>query len=138
VDHVSADSPFAADTHFSVDPEPVATDLSTAEITANHLDFLHHEAFYRVSPHYEITAFHVLWFGLEADSETVERSATVGHGALVEAGEDANFLRSWFRGTKAVVGDALDRDALTREEATQLLAERVETWAADREVILPD
>jgi hypothetical protein len=139
VDHLSADAPFAANTHFAVDPEPVATDLSTAQIASSHLDFLHHEAFYRVSPEYEVTAFHVLWFGLEADSETVERSETVGHGALVEAvPADANYLRGWFRGTKAVIGDLVDRDALSRDEATRLLAGRVETWAADREVILPD
>ena len=138
VDLISVDSPFASETHFAVDPEPVATDLSIEAIAANHLDFLHHEAFYRVSTEYEVTAFHVLCFGLEADSEAVERSETVGHGALVEAGADDDYLRGWFRGTKAVVGDALDRDAFTREVALDYLAERVETWAADREVILPD
>ena len=144
--HISADSPFASGTSFAVDPEPVATDLSVSEIVANHLDFLHHEAFYRVSPDYETTAFHVLWFGLEADAETVERSETVGHGALIEAvPEDANYLRGWFRGTKAVVGAMVDgtgpvgnREAVTPEEAADYLAERVETWSEDREVILPD
>jgi hypothetical protein len=139
VDHLSADAPFATETHFAVDPDPVGTDLTLTEIAANRLDFLHHEAFYRVSPQFEVTPFHVLWFGLEGDSGAVERSETVGHGALVEAvPEGANYLRGWFRGTKAVVGEALDRDHWSREEATQLLAERVETWAADREVILPD
>ncbi|PSQ48623.1 hypothetical protein BRD15_04970 [Halobacteriales archaeon SW_6_65_15] len=143
--HLSADSPLASETHFAVDPEPVATDLTLAEIAANHLDFLHHEAFYRVSTDYEVTAFHVLWFGLEADSETVERSETVGHGALVEAvPEGANYLRGWFRGTKSVVGDAHDGTGplceanLSRDDAVEYLAERVETWAADREVILPE
>ena len=143
---LSADSPFAAETSFAVDPEPVATDLSLSEIVTNHLDFLHHEAFYRVSMDYETTAFHVLWFGLEADAETVERSETVGHGALVEAvPDDANYLRGWFRGTKAVVGAMVDgtdpvgnREAVTPDEAADYLAERVETWSEDREVLLPE
>lgn len=139
LDHVSAESPFATGTAFAVDPEPVATDLALSEVVANHLDFLHHEAFYRVSPDYEPTAFHVVWFGLEIDSETVERSETVGHGALVEAHpDDTDYLRGWFRGTKAVVGAMHDRGALAREEAIEYLARRVETWADDREVILPE
>jgi hypothetical protein len=146
LDQLSADSPFASETSFAVDPEPVATDLSLSEIVTNHLDFLHHEAFYRVSPDYETTAFHVLWFGLEADAVTVERSETVGHGALVEViPEDANYLRGWFRGTKAVVGamvdgtaSATDRERMTPEEAADYLVERVETWNEDRAVILPD
>ena len=144
-EHLSADSPLASETHFAVDPEPVATDLTLAEIAANHLDFLHHEAFYRVSTDYEVTAFHVLWFGLEADAEAVDHSETVGHGALVEAvPEGANYLRGWFRGTKSVVGDAHDGTGplceanLSRDDAVEYLAERVETWAADREVILPE
>ncbi|MFC4448984.1 DUF6735 family protein [Halorussus aquaticus] len=136
---LSAKSPYAADTPFAVDPSPVATDRSLADIAANSLDFLHHEAFYRIELDYEMTAFHVLWFGLEADSDTVERSETVGHGALVEVhpeGDDS--FPQWFRGTKAVVGDAVDWGALSPEAATEYLARRVETRADDRTVIAPD
>lgn len=136
---LSAESPYAADTSFAVDPSPVATDCSLSDIAANYLDFLHHEAFYRVGIDYETTAFHALWFGLETDSETVERSETVGHGALVEVrSHDTAFLRGWFRGTKAVVGEMVDGGALSRREAIDYLSGRVETWADDRVVILPE
>lgn len=205
---LSDEEPFASDTHVAVDPEPVATDLSLDEIVTNYLDFLHHEAFYRVGLDYETTAYHVLWFGLEADCEAVERSETVGHGALIEAHpDDADYLRGWFRGTKSVVTEMVNRGAfapdepttaseesttasenaatapeesadadtdepsddasaepsddaseepperapeeapervpeegagMTADGATNYLAERAETWAADREVILPD
>src|SRR6056297_2436650 len=124
LDHLSADAPYATDTQFAVDPEPIATDLSLAAIASNHLDFLHHEAFYRVSAAYRPTAFHPVWFGLETDSETVERSETVGHGALVEAvPEDANYLRGWVRGAKATLGEMVDRGALDPEAARDFLAE---------------
>lgn len=138
--HVARETPFASETSFAADPEPVATDLALAEIVAQHLDFLHHEAFYRVSLEYETTAFHVLWFGLETDSDRIERSDAVGHGALVEARprEGDDYLRGWFRGTKAAVGQMLDRGAMTPEEATDYLAARVQSWADDREVILPE
>lgn len=144
LDAISPDTPFAGDTHVAVDPEPVATDLSLADIAANHLDYLHHEAFYRVGRDYGTTAYHVWWFGLEADCEAVARSETVGHGALVEADPaDADYLRGWFRGTKSVVAELVDRGAFGaegptdgREAAVDYLTERVETWAADREVML--
>ena len=137
---LSRETPFASDTSFAVDPEPVATDLALAEIVGQHLDFLHHEAFYRVSQEYETTAFHALWFGLETDADRIERSDAVGHGALVEARpcEGDDYLRGWFRGTKAAVGEMVDRGAMTSEEATDYLAARVESWADDREVILPE
>jgi hypothetical protein len=136
---LSADDPFASETPFAVDSEPVATGCSLTEIAGEYLDFLHHEAFYRVEPDYRTTAFHVCWFGLEADAEAVERSETVGHGALVEvAPENADYFRGWFRGTKSVVGDVTDCNAFTPDEATDYLAERVTSWDEDREVILPD
>ncbi|WP_115865405.1 DUF6735 family protein [Halorussus litoreus] len=139
LDGISAEEPYAADTQFAVDPQPVATDRSLADAAANHLDFLHHEAFYRVDSDYEVTAYHVLWFGLEADAEAVERSETVGHGALVEAHrDDSDYLRGWFRGAKEVVAEMVDRGALTPAAASDALAERAETWADDREVIVPE
>jgi len=139
LDRISPDAPYATATPFAVDPEPIATDLALADIAADHLNYLHHEAFYRVSSEYEVTAFHPVWFGLEIDSERVERSETVGHGALLEAvPEEANYVRGWLRCTKAVVGEMVDREALSPDEARGLLGERVRSWADDREVILPE
>ncbi|NHN57569.1 MULTISPECIES: DUF6735 family protein [Halorussus] len=137
-DHISAASPFAADTAFAVDPDPVMTGVTLADAAANYVDFLHHEAFYVVDADYETTPYHVLWFGLDADSEAVDRSETVGHGALVEVWNDADFLRGWFRGTKGVAGEMVDRGALSPEEAADYLAARVRAWAGEREVFVAE
>ena len=51
-----------------VEPKPRATGLSLDEIVAGHLDYLHHEAFFVVSPTFEVTAYRTLWFGLQYDS----------------------------------------------------------------------
>ncbi|MFC4550609.1 MULTISPECIES: DUF6735 family protein [Halorussus] len=140
---ITAETPFAGDAAAAVDPEPVASGLSLDEIVAEHVDFLHHEAFFRVDREFAATPFHVLWFGFELDAETVERSETVGHGALVAAhvrnpGGVDDYLRGWVRGTKAVVGDAVDRGWLSRADAVEYLAERVAAWDDDREVIRPE
>jgi hypothetical protein len=66
-----------------VEPKPRATGLTLDEIVADHLDYLHHEAFFVVSTSFEVTPYRTLWFGLQYDSETVEQGETVGNGALV-------------------------------------------------------
>ena len=65
-----------------VEPKPRATGLTLDEIVAEHLDYLHHEAFFVVSSTFEVTAYRTLWFGLQYDSETVEQGETVGNAAL--------------------------------------------------------
>ncbi|WP_135805801.1 DUF6735 family protein [Halorussus marinus] len=137
--HVSAETPFAADTAFAVDPDPIGTGLGFETVVADRLDFLGYEAFYRVDAGFEVAPFHVLWFGLESDADGVERSETVGHGALVAARPPHDdFLPGWFRGTKAAVGDAFDCGAVAREDALAYLSARVRSRAGDREVILPE
>jgi len=71
-----------------VEPKPRATGLTLDEIVADHLDYLHHEAFFVVSTTFEVTAYRTLWFGLQYDSETVEQGRRSGtararDGALV-------------------------------------------------------
>jgi hypothetical protein len=51
-----------------VEPKPRATGLTFDEIVADHLDYLHHEAFFVVSPTFEVTAYRTLWFGLQYDA----------------------------------------------------------------------
>ena len=144
VGRITRATPFAGETAVAVNADPLATDLTLDEIAADHLDFLHHEAFYRVTADFETTPFHVCWFGLELDSERVAESETVGHGALIAAREmpdanaDAEYLRGWIRGTKSVVADALDRGWFAREEAIEYLDGRLTAWAGDREVIRPE
>jgi hypothetical protein len=53
-----------------VEPKPRATGLTLDEIVADHLDYLHHEAFFVVSTTFEVTAYRTLWFGLQYESET--------------------------------------------------------------------
>ena len=62
-----------------VEPKPYATGLTLDEIVADHLDYLHHEAFFVVSPTFAVTAYRTLWFGLQYDSETIEQGETVGN-----------------------------------------------------------
>ena len=134
-DAITAADPFAERAAAGVDPEPVDSDLELHEIVENRLDFLHHEAFYRVGTDYEVTPFHVCWLGLEAECETVERSETVGDGVVVAAEPPDDFFRGWFRGTKATVGEMVDRGLLAPDDAREYLAGRVESWATEREVI---
>lgn len=56
-----------------VEPKPCATGVTLDEIVADHLDY---EAFFVVSSTFEVTAYRILWFGLQYDLETV------GNGAL--------------------------------------------------------
>ena len=65
-----------------VKPKSRATGLTLDEMVADYLDYLHHEAFFVVSPTFEVTAYRTLWFGLQYESETVEQGETVGNGAL--------------------------------------------------------
>ncbi|WP_158058044.1 DUF6735 family protein [Halorussus halophilus] len=134
-DAITVDDPFADRVAGTVDFEPLATDLELTEIVADHLDFLHHEAFYRVARNYEVTPFHVCWFGLEAECETVERSETVGNGVAVEAEPPDDYFRGWFRGTKATVAELVDRGLFAPDDAREYLVTRIASWASEREVL---
>jgi len=61
-----------------VEPKPRATGLTLDEIVADHLDYLHHEAFFVVSTTFEVTAYRTLWFGLQYESETVKQGRRSG------------------------------------------------------------
>jgi hypothetical protein len=93
-----------------VEPKPRATGLTLDEIVADHLDYLHHEAFFVVSTTFEVTAYRTLWFGLQYDSETVEQGETVGNGALATVrwydGEPVGdgHLQGQFAAFKDIVG----------------------------------
>lgn len=121
----------------AVEPRPLATDVSLPTAVAEHLDFLYHEAFYVVAPEYSVTTYRTLWFGLEGDCDAVESSPTVGHGALVATNpREADCDAERFRATKAVVGDVLDRGALTESAAVDCLATAVERRLGDRREVL--
>jgi hypothetical protein len=122
-----------------VEPTPRATGLTFDEIVAEHLDYLHHEAFFVVSTTFEVTAYRTLWFGLQYDSETIEQGETVGNGALVTVrwhdGEPVGdgHLQGQFAALKDVVGDMLDKGVFTSSTARQYLKQKLAERVGDRQ-----
>ncbi|AAV44673.1 MULTISPECIES: DUF6735 family protein [Halobacteriales] len=122
-----------------VEPKPRATGLTLDEIIADHLDYLHHEAFYVVSPTFEVTAYRTLWFGLQYDSETIDNGETVGNGALATVrwhdGEPVGdgHLKGQFRALKDVVGDMVDKGVFTPSTARQYLKQKLGEWVGERQ-----
>ncbi|WP_246989563.1 DUF6735 family protein [Halorientalis marina] len=122
-----------------VEPKPRATGLTLDEIVADHLDYLHHEAFFVVSTTFEVTAYRTLWFGLQYDSETVEQGETVGNGALATVrwydGEPVGdgHLQGQFQALKDVTGDMLDKGVFTQSTARQYLKQKLGEWVGERQ-----
>jgi hypothetical protein len=125
-----------------VEPKPRATGLTLDEIVADHLDYLHHEAFFVVSTAFEVTGYRTLWFGLQYDSETVEQGETVGNGALATVrwydGEPVGdgHLQGQFAALKDVVGDMLDKGVFTPSTARQYLKRKLAERVGDRQELL--
>ena len=100
------------------------------------------EAFFVVSPTFEVTAYRTLWFGLQYDSETVEQGETVGNGALATVrwydGEPVGdgHLQGQFAALKDVVGDMLDKGVFTPSTARQYLKRKLAERVGDRQELL--
>lgn len=122
-----------------VEPEPMATGVSLDEIVGDHLDYLHHEAFYTVTPAFEVTAYRTLWFGLQYDCESIEAGETVGNGALATVRwYDSDpvgdgYLKSRFQALKDVVGDMVDESVFTEAEAVAYMQEKLAEWIDERQ-----
>ncbi|WP_136717380.1 DUF6735 family protein [Halorientalis salina] len=125
-----------------IDHDPWATAITTEEIITEHLDYLHHEAFYIVDRDFEVTAYRTLWFGLQYDCETVTDASTVGNGALRTVrwyeGEPVGdgYALGEFRALKAVVGDMLDRGVFTSQEAIQYIEEKLATSVGNQQELI--
>jgi len=125
-----------------VEPKPRATGLTLDEIVSDHLDYLHHEAFFVVSSTFEVTAYRTLWFGLQYDSETIEQGETVGNGALAtvrwDDGEpvDDSHLQGQFPALKDIVGDMIDQGVFTPSTARQYLQQTLAEWVGDQQELL--
>jgi hypothetical protein len=129
-----------------VDPDPVAVGVTLHEAVHEHLDFLHHEAFYVVDQDFDVTAYRTLWFGMKYEVEQPNdpdvkvrhdedelpgHHETVGNGALVtvrwyndEPVGDGH-TKGRFSELKSVVADVIDRDMFLIEEGQEYMAEKV-------------
>lgn len=130
-----------------VDLEPRGVGVSIDEAIAEWLDFLQHEAFYVVDSEFEVTAYRTLWFGLCYESDVVQESAFVGHGALRTVrwyqGEPVGdgYTRGEFAGVKRTVADMVDRGVFTQADALDYLADTIREEAcphAEIRIARPD
>ena len=122
----------------SVRPDPMAVSRSFEEILSNRLDFLRYEAFFVVTPRYEITAYRTIWFGLEGYCDRAICCATIGNGALIavdcdggDPGDDL-WIRATVAATKAVIGDMVDRGEFGLGEAREYLRSTLESLLCER------
>jgi len=143
VSNVDLDRTEYAEDHPStkVEPDPLAIGIEFETILQDHLDYLHHEAFYVVDLNFQVTAYRTLWFGLQYASKTIEDDPTVGNGAIrtvrwyqCEPVGDG-YAKGEFEGTKDVVGDMIDRGAFSHTQALGYLERKV-VEQADREELL--
>lgn len=117
-----------------VERRPAATDLGF-DAVVDAVDARRHEALYVVAADYAVTAYLPLWFGLPGVAPDVDA------GALVAADPEGGpfggpRLRRWFRATKAVVADAVEMGALTRDEAVAYLADRLREHVGERREVI--
>jgi hypothetical protein len=124
-----------------VDIEPRVVGVTMDEAVTEWLDFLQHEAFFVVSPAFDVTAYRTLWFGLCFESEVVQDSPAIGHGALRTVrwyqGAPVNdgYTRGAFVGTKRAVADMVDRGVFSQGAALDYLEGAVESAACQHESI---
>jgi len=125
-----------------VEPEPLEIGVEFETIIRDHLDYLHHEAFYVVDLDFQVTAYRTLWFGLQYASESVENDPTVGNGAIrtvrwyqYEPVGDG-YAKGEFQGVKDVVGDMLDRNVFSHTQALGYLETKVVEQAGDEELLI--
>ncbi len=133
-----ADSP--PETPVDVDPFEIGIEFET--VLRDHLDYLHHEAFYVVDVDFRVTAYRTLWFGLQYASESVENDPTVGNGAIRTVrwyqGEPVGdgYAKGEFEGTKDVVGDMVDRGVFSHTQALGYLERKVIEQADGEELLI--
>jgi len=128
-------------TEVSVTPRVTAISRETA--IREHLDFLHHEAFYVVDTDREVTAYRTYWFGLQFDCQEMDLDhPTVGHGALKthrwhdgQPVGDAHDRGRW-TALKDAVGDLLDDGVFTEAEALGYLKGKLIAWTDRRQELL--
>lgn len=130
IEHLVEQYQLHGDSPTDVDPIPRVTAVTFEDLITDHLDFLHHEACYVVDRDFRVTAYRMLWLGLEYDAETVTDSPTVGHGILKAVrwhdghpvGDE--YTRGQFEAVKRVVGDLVDSGVFELDEAFEYIREQ--------------
>jgi len=125
-----------------VEPDPIAIDVEFDTILRDHLDYLHHEAFYVVDLEFHVTAYRTLWFGMQYAAESVENDPTVGNGAIrtvrwyqrEPVGD--GYAKGEFEGVKDAVGDMIDRDVFSHTQALGYLERKVVEQADSEELLI--
>jgi hypothetical protein len=126
------------DSQTDVEPIPQVVGVSVEEAIARHLNYLTHEAFYVVTPAFEVTAYRTHWFGLQYDSESVTDAPAIGNGALRTVrwydGEPVGdgYTQGEFRALKRVVGDMIDRGVFTQDQAIAYMSESLNSWTTEQ------
>lgn len=118
-----------------VDADLLADSVALDRLLSAFLDPSVHEALYLVSQAFAVTAYRVFWLEWGDGREA-------GHGAIVtvDPGRQDLAVRTWFRATKTVLGDAIEMGGLSRREARSYLEDRIRededgrlyTYATDR------
>lgn len=126
------------DSQTDVEPIPQVVGVSLKEAITALLDYLTHEAFYVVTPEFEVTAYRTHWFGLQYNSESVTDAPAIGNGALRTVrwydGEPVGdgYTQGEFRALKRVVGDMIDRGVFTHDEAIAYMSESLNSWTTEQ------
>ncbi|WP_338727277.1 DUF6735 family protein [Haladaptatus sp. DJG-WS-42] len=129
VDALTESTPFGPQE--AVEPTPRKTGLSLKTILTKHLDFLAHEAFYVVSPDFEVTAYLPVWFGLDP------ADGMVGNGALVpvvfrdDAPVDVPYVEGWVDGAKACLRAHREACGFTPETTRTFFETALPEWFGD-------
>lgn len=125
-----------------VDVEPRVIGCTLEEILTEHLDYLHHEAFYVVDGDFEVTAYRTHWFGLQYDCRAVDQGPTIGNGALrtVRWYDDNpvgdGFAQGEFRALKDITGELIDRGVFTHEEGLEYLKQKLAEWVDEKHELI--
>lgn len=132
----------SSETQVAVGPSPIGTASTFPEIRNEHVNYLHHEAFYVVTLDWSIRTYLPLWFGLMYDSESIESADLIGNGALVEITDvqaivnEWRALRSKWIALRDVLGDFIDNELYAPKDGPLYMRAKLEQWVTSSTNVL--
>jgi len=118
----------------SVDPMPRGSADSLEEIANSYVNYLHYEAVYLVSMNWDVDVWVPLWAGLTYDCSRITNANVVGNRVLVRHVDqnpvcvDHRDLTTKWAVVKEVLGDGLDDNWISSDEASTYLRSKLEKW----------